>query len=222
MVDLYYALYGTKRPPCLPQNNDELARLYRPQKVTTTVVPEDVKKIEIEPTLVIEKAEEVIEEIVVPIDDKVEIIEELKKEKLDEDLIPVTDIIPLEEQPPPPQPPTTLDLLSQPSTSSAAAPPAEKKPKLEYFSENSVSLPGVSAGYEQGRPVGFEPGMFDKQIKDDDMTGGEHGKDKLKKKKKDKKKHKHKKHKHKSKDHDQPSDHTLWSSFWKKINDLKR
>lgn len=63
-------------------------------------------------------------------------------------------------------------------------------PKQEYFSDNSVSLPGIMG---HGDPVGFEPGMFkkdDAKHKLVDLTT------KLKKKKKDKKKHKHK-HKHK-------------------------
>lgn len=33
MVDLYYALYGTKRPPCLV--NSELSAMFRPQKAST-------------------------------------------------------------------------------------------------------------------------------------------------------------------------------------------
>lgn len=61
--------------------------------------------------------------------------------------------------------------------------------KQEYFSDNSVSLPGLMG---QGDPVGFEPGMFKK----DDSKHKVDPAVKLKKKKKDKKKHKHK-HKHK-------------------------
>lgn len=63
-------------------------------------------------------------------------------------------------------------------------------PKQEYFSDNSVSLPGLMG---QGDPVGFEPGMFKK---DDTKHKLLDPTLKLKKKKKDKKKHKHK-HKHK-------------------------
>lgn len=196
MVDLYYALYGTKRPTCLPHENDEIVRLYKPQRVQQPI--EEPKKVS-EP--IIEKMEEeVIEESVVMIDEKVEIFEELKKEKI-EDIIPVTELIPLEEAHHP-----QVTLSPQLNVSTITVPPPEKKPKLEYFSENSVSLPGVSAGgFEQGRPVGFEPGMFEKQKEEDTSEG----KEKMKKKKKDKKKHKHKKHKHKSKDHEQSNEHTL-------------
>lgn len=82
-------------------------------------------------------------------------------------------------------------------------------PKQDYFSDNSVSLPGMS----QPGPVGFEPGMFKK---DPDAKYKLDPSQKvrfdfvfsfaislsfqLKKKKKDKKKHKHKhKHKHEHK-----------------------
>lgn len=62
--------------------------------------------------------------------------------------------------------------------------------KQEYFSDNSVSLPGLMG---QGDPIGFEPGMFKKdEVKHKLLDPSV----KLKKKKKDKKKHKHK-HKHK-------------------------
>ncbi|CAH2011712.1 unnamed protein product [Acanthoscelides obtectus] len=61
--------------------------------------------------------------------------------------------------------------------------------KQEYFSDNSVSLPGLG----QVGPVGFEPGMFKKE--DERQKTASPGK--VKKKKKDKKKHKHKHHKHK-------------------------
>lgn len=33
-------------------------------------------------------------------------------------------------------------------------------PKQEFFSDNSVSLPGLMG---QGGPIGFEPGMFKKE-----------------------------------------------------------
>lgn len=37
-------------------------------------------------------------------------------------------------------------------------PPVKSTPKQDYFSDNSVSLPGMG----QTGPVGFEPGMFKK------------------------------------------------------------
>lgn len=37
---------------------------------------------------------------------------------------------------------------------------AKTVPKQEYFSDNSVSLPGIIG---QSGPIGFEPGMFKKE-----------------------------------------------------------
>lgn len=112
-------------------------------------------------------------------------------------------------------------------------PPDAKRPKTDFCSDNSVSLPGILPG--SSGPTGFEPGMF----KNDDENSNqgkiktEKDKDKnvdgqpkvihfkhdflngisndqipqlQKKKKKDKKKHKHKhKHKH-NKDKDKEKD----------------
>lgn len=143
MVDLYYALYGMKRPSCLAQENDDIAKMYRPQKITTTSVESTIiSKIDDEEELKI-KSEEVIEETVVPIDKVQEVVEE---SKTDVDELQGSDIIPLDES-------TTIENIF-------AGPPAEKKPKVEYFSENSVSLPGVTlppVGVQSNR---FEPGMF--------------------------------------------------------------
>lgn len=74
-----------------------------------------------------------------------------------------------------------LDIKEEPIVNTA---------KQEYFSDNSVSLPGLMG---HGDPVGFEPGMFKKDDSKHKMVDAAL---KLKKKKKDKKKHKHK-HKHK-------------------------
>lgn len=174
--------------------NDELARLYKPQKVQPSVVEE------VEPEKpVIKDEEQVIEETVVPID-KIDQVDELKKEEI-EDEVQVTDIIPLDDVAPPLTP--TVDPIID-------IPPPEKKPKMEYFSENSASLPGVS---EQGnQPVGFEPGMFGKG-KGESTEEGDASKDKSKKKKKDKKKHKHKHKKHKDKDKEKHKDKDGEPSF---------
>lgn len=142
MVDLYYALYGTKqRPSCLPQENDTLSKLYRPQKVSTPVEPLaiPIEKVEEEPEMKI-KSEEVIEETVVPIDK----IQEVETAKMEVEELQGVDIVPLDE----------------PVGSLFSAPPPEKKPKMEYFSENSVSLPGVTLPPTGAQPTGFEPGMF--------------------------------------------------------------
>lgn len=74
--------------------------------------------------------------------------------------------------------------------------------KTEMYSDNSASLPGISNN-SQPMPLGFEPGMFGKK-EFPDSKPGYGGKtnpvpnhEKPKKKKKDKKKHKHKHRHHK-------------------------
>lgn len=83
--------------------------------------------------------------------------------------------------------------------------PQVKSSKSDYFSDNSASLPGIIG---QSGPIGFEPGMFQKQHGTGETTITKHHKDKSagdpgskkNKKKKDKKKHKHKHKHHKHKD----------------------
>lgn len=55
MVDLYYALYGVKKPLCLP--NSDLASLFKPQKVKeTSTMHRDVVKLDLEDTLILHKS----------------------------------------------------------------------------------------------------------------------------------------------------------------------
>uniref|UniRef100_A0A336MKX7 Transcription initiation factor TFIID subunit 2 n=1 Tax=Culicoides sonorensis TaxID=179676 RepID=A0A336MKX7_CULSO len=175
MVDMYYALYGTKRPSCMVMENDELAKMYRPQKVSTpveSIVPLK-PSVEVEEDVKV-KSEEVIEETVVPIDKVQDILVEPPKMEIEE--LQGADIIPLDE-------PMVIgeELIAQPSQGPVPV-IQEKKPKMEYFSENSVSLPGV---------------LPHKHKRDSADERDSSGKDKAKKKKKDKKKHKHKHKKHK-------------------------
>lgn len=53
-------------------------------------------------------------------------------------------------------------------------PVKQETPKQEYFSDNSVSLPGMG----QAGPVGFEPGMFKKEGEPTASTSGVKHKDK--------------------------------------------
>lgn len=53
-------------------------------------------------------------------------------------------------------------------------PVKQETPKQEYFSDNSVSLPGMG----QAGPVGFEPGMFKKEGEPTASTSGIKHKDK--------------------------------------------
>lgn len=169
LVDLYYKLYGNKRPTCLPI--PELAAILKPQKVNQQ---EDVKKkqlfdkpstsgIKLEQgvNLTKDKVTDMIieEENFVCVNEEVVTNVKVKDEIVIEELAMETDDI-------------------------------KVVPKEEYFSDNSVSLPGLLG---QGGPVGFEPGMFKKEPEAKAKTDPGV---KIKKKKKDKKKHKHK-HKHK-------------------------
>lgn len=171
LVDLYYTLYGTKRPVCIPlielsgimnlNKHDPNKKSHKPIpiqhertspipfKKTETTIPKDVP------------AQNIIMETVECMD--VEIMATDEKFIKDEDV---------------------MDIKIE----------STELTKQEYFSDNSVSLPGMG----QIGPVGFEPGMFkkdgDSKLSSDSPSG------KPKKKKKDKKKHKHKhKHKHEHK-----------------------
>ncbi|XP_031349697.1 transcription initiation factor TFIID subunit 2 [Photinus pyralis] len=173
LVDLYFVLYGTRRPTCLP--NPETEALYKPQKQSSygepkrtktfsspTPLPAPVVDTKPNPNPVVSKdgpSDIIIDDTLECVN--VEII--AREEKIKEENMP-------------------LDLKVEP----AVKPVVQKQ---EYFSDNSVSLPGMG----QPGPVGFEPGMFKK---DSDSKYKLDPAAKLKKKKKDKKKHKHK-HKHK-------------------------
>lgn len=186
LVDLYYTLYGTKRPLCLPLTElSGLMNLTRPDiKKIKTAIPKlaradnpDIKK---------EQHSNIKTEIKEPVVSNV-IVDNNLETPMNVDLIDIEDHQ-LKEEP-------MIDV----QVGEAAM------PKQEYFSDNSVSLPGMG----QSGPVGFEPGMFQKDG-DGSSTGSTKTKDKtdasgakIKKKKKDKKKHKHKhkhKHEHKHKD----------------------
>lgn len=78
MVDLYYALYGTKRPQCLP-NADLLSAMFKPQKLLSSseikkrpispidVKPKPIPKIEPEPLEIVEQIISIDDDDVVPL-----------------------------------------------------------------------------------------------------------------------------------------------------------
>ncbi|XP_025837308.1 transcription initiation factor TFIID subunit 2 isoform X2 [Agrilus planipennis] len=184
LVDLYYILYGIRRPLCLPIK--EVEGLLKPQKqqqcssenkkVKTShsvnqnsSIPLDLKTNP--PPLVSTAASTttgtkeghtdiIIEDPLECIN--VEVIAGTGEKEKEEHTDIKSEVIEVKEEP----------LIKQ-----------------EFYSDNSVSLPGMS----QPGPVGFEPGMF-KSDSDGKVKLDPSGK--IKKKKKDKKKHKHK-HKHK-------------------------
>lgn len=183
MVDLYYTLYKTRVPNCLP--NPELASILKPQKLASSFAavadrepeieqpsaielnsfshkrsrsssPLDIKPldlIDIGPTeLMMSKsregspllAEEIREDIILETVDlsiKTEIVE-TEKSILKEEII---------------------DLDDNNSEPHADEPPPEKKSKTEFYSDNSISLPGITPSSSSVTgPTGFEPGMFSK------------------------------------------------------------
>lgn len=167
LVDLYYTLYGTKIPFCLPI--PELVALTKPKKVGPPspevkiaaiqhVKHESIEEIENMPVSSKRKASPIRDP---PNSSNLEHGPEVKRQKStnnqDERGIPI---------------------------------PCEGKVKSDYYSDNSASLPGImgTAG-----PIGFEPGMFKKESEEHKLKND--STNKSKKKKKDKKKHKHK-HKH--------------------------
>lgn len=207
MVDLYYALYGTKRPLCIP--TPELSAILKPQKInpisnisanlesrSRPISPytSNFKPIgTLESTIISQSSnggengmglgigELCMKRPLIVYEDDVQMdaIDNLLKEEL-----------------------LDMDLMDKPMN---FTPIQEnlKKQKTDYYSDNSASLPGlsISTGDSTKRPVGFEPGMFNQ-----DEDKGDTSASKAKKKKKDKKKHKHKhKHKH-NKDKDKLKD----------------
>ncbi|XP_012265791.1 transcription initiation factor TFIID subunit 2 isoform X2 [Athalia rosae] len=167
LVDLYYTLYGSKRPLCLPI--PELAAMTRPRKAGPHVSPER----EIKPNPLHTNFEAPVGVETAPISNKRKMSPTRDTPGSSNN---VPDYIP--------------DVKRQKDEKVPG--PNEGKVKSEYYSDNSASLPGIMG--TQG-PVGFEPGMFKKEQEDHKHKGDTSNKGK--KKKKDKKKHKHKhKHRH--------------------------
>lgn len=193
MVDLYYTLYGTRVPNCLP--NPELASILKPQKLGSSFAavanrertdsererdqlaeielesmsqkrqrslsPLDVKPldlIDIGPTeLLIPPIrsreasplgigeEEIRDEIILETVDsniKTEIVEMVDRQS---DL--KEEIVDLDDQ-------NSITMVS-------TEPPPVKKSKTDFYSDNSISLPGITPSSSSVTgPTGFEPGMF--------------------------------------------------------------
>uniref|UniRef100_A0A8D8N598 Transcription initiation factor TFIID subunit 2 n=5 Tax=Culex pipiens TaxID=7175 RepID=A0A8D8N598_CULPI len=250
MVDLYYTLYGTRVPNCLP--NPELASILKPQKLASSFAavanrertdsererdqlaeielesmsqkrqrslsPLDVKPldlIDIGPTELLIPSirsregspmgvgeEEIRDEIILETVDsniKTEIVEMVDRQS---DL--KEEIVDLDDQ-------NSITMVS-------TEPPPVKKSKTDFYSDNSISLPGITPSSSSVTgPTGFEPGMFGSSSKSSETvvpavasepSVSSKSDGSKKKKKKDKKKHKHKhKHKHnKDKDRDREKD----------------
>ena len=191
MVDMYYALYGVKGPCCLP--HPEMASLLKPQKFVPA--SSSIKR---------DRSPSPIEFKHIPLDEKIPlsnnsregspikeeiIIESIEQDKMeiliedDKSAIKLEEIINLDDNN------SMIPIIPE-------TPPQLKKPKTDYYSDNSISLPGIQPSTSS---ISNFDGMFSK-IADPGMDDSKSGKsadpNKPKKKKKDKKKHKHK-HKHK-------------------------
>ncbi|KAJ8680194.1 hypothetical protein QAD02_015981 [Eretmocerus hayati] len=151
LVDLYYTLYGSKMPLCLPI--PELAMLTKPQKV------ENVKNSDIKSLPPIPHVKTEVNQVA----DVIDVTSNKRK------LSPPKDV---------PGGPTTSEQGPEvkrqkqhhvnPDGSNTSM-TADGKTKSEYYSDNSASLPGIMG---MGGPVGFEPGMF-KQESDDVKAKGD-------------------------------------------------
>ncbi|XP_049545880.1 transcription initiation factor TFIID subunit 2 isoform X1 [Anopheles darlingi] len=269
MVDLYYALYGTRMPQCL--TNQELGNLLRVHKQSfgssnrnsrraspstdeielgPYCVPKrershtpdpvdrkdsyDVPRISTnsQPTATAAKSREVSpftedlrrqereenERVARENQIIIETMEaSIKAEAIENESKATNPNVP-SGPPPIPAPSVKEEIIdlddTDTPTSAHEGQPAAKKMKSEFYSDNSISLPGINTGSSQpAGPTGFEPGMFGSlasakmsgDLSDPNTSKTDGSK---KKKKKDKKKHKHKhKHKHnKDKDRDRDRD----------------
>lgn len=202
MVDIYYSLYGTKKPLCLP--NTDLSAMFKPQKINfgTEIKSRPSSRPSSRPpsrppsrSATPQSSIETLETDVQFGLDNFAPIPTTPTPKRSHDIIELEDdIIKLERNDEKVVKDEEIEIyeLNNRPIEPIVQPPPPKKPKNEYYSDNSVSLPGISSGSLTG-PTGFE-GMFMKEeekVKTDGSTGS-----KPKKKKKDKKKHRHK-HKHK-------------------------
>ncbi|XP_076029935.1 TATA-box binding protein associated factor 2 isoform X2 [Oratosquilla oratoria] len=186
-MDLYYTMYGRRRPACIPHIDPAIVvNLRKPPNPPIEKV--EVKTEEPPTTPVLVKREALTDD------------EELAKDK---DIKNIEMLVQ-------PQPPVLEDSKvfikegrrqgigdSFESFEEALDGGGNSTPvlpgSLDDFSESTASLPG-----DAQNAAGFEPGMFEEN------GAGENGKQlhKVKKRKKDKKHKKHKKHKHDQKDQD--------------------
>ncbi|KAH9636821.1 hypothetical protein HF086_017024 [Spodoptera exigua] len=196
LVDLYYTLYGLKRPICVPlpeiqammkqMHHKERERIEREREREKEKERERerdrLKELETKPVIK-QEVEDVKYEPEVPMDTSLPLssVDRMVDVPLDDMLpVPLSNI--KEED-------VKIDVTSVPAELPIRV--FSDDNKREFMTDNAVALPGIPG---TSGPVGFEPGMF-RHDKD------EIGAPKAKKKKKEKKKHKHKhKHKHSSKD----------------------
>ncbi|XP_067013693.2 transcription initiation factor TFIID subunit 2 [Anabrus simplex] len=240
IVDLYYTLYGLRRPLCIPIPELQAILMMKPERHLSPAPEREMKPIlplvpfvpasdPDEPivTGVKRKASSPLRETAEVLTDDnhlglvtVEIVagDEGNKVRVKESAaaaaaaaaaataaaaaapphpLAATSIVPASTTTTPVMAPVVKPPLPLPIVPKQEPPPhtVDGEVKNEYYSDNSVSLPGIMG---MGGPIGFEPGMFRREFESENSHTKHHKSDslsKLKKKKKDKKKHKHK-HKH--------------------------
>ncbi|KAL4703454.1 hypothetical protein ACJJTC_010774 [Scirpophaga incertulas] len=184
LVDLYYTLYGPKKPICvpLPEIQALMKQMHHKERDREREKEKErQKELDIKPAIKLEADEIKMETEIGPVQSLV--MPPLVVDRRD-DLLPVP-ISSIKEED------VKVEVMHSIITDLT-------EDKREFISDNAVALPGIPG---TSGPIGFEPGMFRHDVSDD------LGAPKAKKKKKDKKKHKHKhKHKH-SKDKSKDKDH---------------
>lgn len=167
-VDLYYALYGSKRPTAVVGSESSslshMPKMPKIPKLSATIERRSASpmiKIDDEEPIRIPTPDIKIEEEVV-VDDPI--------------------IVPKTEVPEPTPEPVEIKVERD---DEPVRPPELKRIKTDFHhSDNSVSLPGIMPG--TSGPIGFEPGMFKKE--DDAAAAGKPKTEKEKDKDKDKEK----------------------------------
>ncbi|XP_068202285.1 transcription initiation factor TFIID subunit 2 isoform X2 [Palaemon carinicauda] len=184
IMDLYYALYGRRRPTCIPPSEPALVLNLRKPPYPPIQVP---------PPLIKEEEEQ---KIPIPEIAKVEPIEEKLIEPKQEIKAEMTEMMPVEvvytEDVKPCVKNEDIEVFDETVEDNV---PHSVTPSIEGdMSESTSSLPG-DGQIPPGAPTGFDPDMF--RASSADSHGKPH---RNKKRKKDKKHKKHKKHKHEHKD----------------------
>lgn len=177
VMDLYYALYGRRRPACIPASEPALVLNLRkpPHPPIQPPLPIPLKEKEKTPPVI--KQEAPLED---PLDPKNDVTIETPEVPIE--FVCVDDTKPKVKD--------EIEVFEEIVEQTPSVTPSIEGD----MSESTTSLPGDSQD-AQAAPTGFEPELFR------DGSADSHGKaHKSKKKKKDKKHKKHKKHKHEHKD----------------------
>lgn len=155
MVDLYYALYGTKEPSSV--KNPELAALYQPQKETETSREENEMKIELDDQLAVD-VKDIVPGPSVDGDYKsIEVItetieERVFKQDVEEEILTIETQGDELEMKMEPEAYEIIDKTPLAEVVDFGEGPSKKRIKLDYTSDNSQSQPSIDLN-EFGVPI---------------------------------------------------------------------